>query len=170
MASGNITYLRKRGYVIEDQMSKSEDDLVIVDPKDAHLHVCACGKRYDADREAITEDTTDGYHTFKQLYEFCMLYNAEFFNLEAYLASEYGTSDKIPNPIKSKRHSDGELCFGGGWFVVVIQLPTGQVSNHYEMKDWHLFQIDEVEKAPKWDGHTPEDVANRLRAHLDRTS
>lgn len=32
---------------------------------------------------------------------------------------------------KSYRHADGELCFGGGWFIVMANLPTGQVSNHY---------------------------------------
>lgn len=116
------------------------------------------------------ETISDGYHTFKELYEFRMLYNAEYFNLMAYLASEYGVSDKMPMPVKSKRHSDGELCFGGEWFVVVVQLPTGQITNHYEMKDWDLFQIDEVNEAPEWDGHTPADVASRLRADLERTA
>lgn len=112
-------------------------------------------------------DVSDGYHTFNELYEFRMLYNAEFFNVLAYLHDEYRVGER---PVKSKRHSDGELCFGGGWFVVVAQLPTGQVSNHYEMQDWGLFQIDEVEKAPEWDGHTPQDVIKRLRADLERTS
>lgn len=113
---------------------------------------------------------SDGYHTFDELYEFRMLYNASLFNLMAYMADEYGPSANNPRPVKSKRHSDGEPCFGGGWFVVVVELATGQISNHYEMKDWYLFQIDEVEKAPQWDGHTPQDVAKRLRKYLERTS
>lgn len=112
-------------------------------------------------------DVSDGYHTFNELYEFRMLYNAAFFNDLAYLYDEYGVG---PRPIKSKLHSDGEPCFGGGWFVVVVTLPTGQISNHYEMKDWHLFQIDEVDKAPEWDGHTSQDVSKRLRAYLEKTS
>ncbi len=107
---------------------------------------------------------SDGYHTFDELYEFRMLYNAAFFNNMAYLSDELGAGSR---PVKSKKHSDGEACFGGGWFIVLVDLPTGQISNHYEMKDWHLFQIDEVEKAPKWDGHTPKDVAKRLRAYLE---
>lgn len=115
-------------------------------------------------------DLTDGYHTFDELYEFRMLYNAALFNLMAYMAGEYGVSPNNPLPVKSKRHGDGELCFGGGWFVVVVELPTGQISNHYEMKDWHLFQIDEIDKAPEWDGHTPKDVAKRLRAYLEKIS
>jgi len=112
-------------------------------------------------------DASDGFHTFSELYEFRMLYNAEYFNALAYMHDEYGIGER---PIKSKRHSDGQLCFGGGWFVVVVELRSGQISNHYDMKDWELFQIDEVDKAPEWDGHNPEDVIKRLRSDLGRTT
>ncbi|MCH5167566.1 MAG: hypothetical protein J1F35_06685 [Erysipelotrichales bacterium] len=101
------------------------------------------------------ENIDDGYHSFKELYEYRKLYNAAFFNL-------------LPKDIvlKSKRHSDGEECFGGGWFIVQAELPTGQISNHYEMKDWDLFKIPEKEFANEWDGHSPEDVANRIREYI----
>jgi len=84
-----------------------------------------------------------------------MLYNAAFFNL-------------LPKEIvhKSKRHHDGEECFGGGWFIVMANLPTGQISNHYELKDWDLFQIPEKEVADEWDGHTPQEAAERLHEYL----
>jgi len=104
----------------------------------------------------ITEDTSDGYHTFKELYEYRKLYNAGMFNL----------LPKNFNVHKSKRHSDGELCFGGGWFIVMATLPTGQISNHYELKDWDLFKCEERELADEWDGHTPEDVAKRIKDYL----
>ena len=43
-------------------------------------------------------------------------------------------------------------------------LPEGQISNHYELKDWELFQVPEHEKALfKFDGHTSEDVMTRLK-------
>ncbi len=106
----------------------------------------------------ITENTSDGYHTFKELYEYRLLYNAALFNEWARL--------HIHKVHKSPKHSDGEKCFGGGWFVVMAQLPTGQISNHYEMKDWDLFKVIATEVADKWDGHTPADVAARLRAFL----
>lgn len=105
----------------------------------------------------VTEDTSDGYHTFKELYEFRKAYNVALFN-------EWGKYD-IPyyDVHKSWKHNDGELCFGGGWFIVVAVLPTGQISNHYEAKDWDLFKIPEVEKAKyEFDGHTGQDVINRL--------
>lgn len=108
----------------------------------------------------ITGQTSDGYHTFDELYRYRLLYNAGLF-------SSWG---RYPNPQhdvhKSWRHHDGELCFGGGWFIVVAQLPTGQISNHYPAKDWDLFQIAERERAAEYDGHTPEEAANRLEAYL----
>ena len=88
---------------------------------------------------AIDENTSDGYHTFKELYEFRKSYNVALFN-------EWGATGKC-HTHKSWRHNDGELCFGGGWFIVVAVLPQGQISNHYEAKDWDLFSIQEVEKA-----------------------
>lgn len=108
----------------------------------------------------INENTSDGYHTFKELYEYRMLYNAGFFN-------ELYRTHQNYEVCKSRRHSDGELCFGGGWFVVSAQLPTGQITNHYKDEDWHLFDIEERTLPPVWDGHSPQDVAKRLRAFLE---
>ena len=98
---------------------------------------------------------SDGYHTFAELYEYRMLYNAIAAN---------AMPDKA---MKCWRHSDGELCFGGGWLVVVLTLPTGQVTNHYEARDWNLFQIPAVEYTdlPPYDGHTPAKAAERLRRY-----
>lgn len=81
-----------------------------------------------------------------------MLYNAAFFNS---LEGKYEVH-------KSYRHADGELCFGGGWFIVMANLPTGQVSNHYRAEEWNLFNVPERWKADEWDGHTPVEAANRL--------
>ena len=122
---------------------------------------------------------SDGYHTFDELYEFRKLYNAALFNEWAidWLIRE--TQIKMGRIVpanvvfpkydvhKSWRHYDGELCFGGGWFIVAAVLPTGQISNHYEAKDWDLFKIPETEKARfEFDGHTPADVITRLKSIL----
>lgn len=112
-----------------------------------------------AHQASINGETSDGYHTFNELYEYRMLYNAAFLKLMSEDISDW-------NVHKSARHSDGEECFGGGWFIVMASLPTGQVSNHYELKDWDLFQIPERERADKWDGHTPQEAAKRLRNYL----
>lgn len=100
---------------------------------------------------------SDGFHTFDELYEYRMLYNAHA--VEGWMLRGYPV-------VKSWEHSDGEECFGGGWFVVTAQLPSGQVSNHYEGVHWGLFSCPAVETAPEWDGHTPADAANRLREAL----
>jgi hypothetical protein len=104
-------------------------------------------------------ETSDGHHTFNELYEYRLLYNASMFNEFA----KQGLYDVH----KSKKHSDGEAPFGDkNWFIVMAELPTGQISNHYEMKDWNLFDIPEKEKANEWDGHTSKDVTERLRSFL----
>lgn len=106
---------------------------------------------------------SDGYHTFDELYEFRKVYNAALFN--EWGDTYDGMFDPKYNVHKSWKHHDGELCFGGGWFIVVAVLPTGQISNHYEAKDWDLFQIPEKEKALfPFDGHTPQDVLKRLKS------
>lgn len=126
----------------------------------------AVNKVDSSERELIS----DGFHTFKELYETRLALTALLFNLkEEYLQNKYGMGiisredyDKF-KPYKSKKHSDGELCFGGGWFITGFLTELGQVSFHYEMKDWDLFNIKEVEQAPEWDGHTTQDVINRLK-------
>ncbi len=111
------------------------------------------------------EELSDGYHTMAELYEYRMLYNAAFANeLYATWAVDESLNKPIPPVVKSWKHSDGEFCFGGGWFIVTMTLSTGQVSNHYEEKDWGLFRVQAVETAPVWDGHTPAEAAERLRA------
>lgn len=102
-------------------------------------------------------EVSDGYHTFNELYYYRMLYNAAFFNL---LPKEWVH--------KSKRHHTGEECFGGGWFIVMANLPTGQVSNHYELKDWDLFKVPEKEFSDEWDGHTPQEAAERIKEYLQQ--
>lgn len=118
----------------------------------------------------ITGETSDGYHTFNELYRYRMLYHAAFVNAWQLID---GIHDPHPFPadpsvssVKSWKHSDGELCFGGGWFIVVTTLLTGQISNHYEEQHWDLFQVPEVELPPAYDGHTPAEAADRLAQFL----
>ena len=95
-------------------------------------------------------EASDGYHTFNELYDFRREYNAALVNSGVWKAH------------KSHRHHSGELCFGGGWFIVMIETPFGQISNHYENKYWDEFHCEEKEFADEWDGHTEKDVIERL--------
>lgn len=96
---------------------------------------------------------SDGHHTFNELYRVRMALTAALFNN---MPHKY-------KPRKSKRHHDGELCFGGDWFIVCANLPSGQISFHYHMEYWDDFRILATEKALfPFDGHTTDDVINRL--------
>ncbi|MCH9836325.1 hypothetical protein K0U83_11720 [bacterium] len=98
---------------------------------------------------------SDGFHTFKELYDFRLVFNACLFN-EWAKQGVYGVH-------KSRKHGDGEECFGGGWFVVMATTPFGQVSNHYRDCHWGIFECESREKADAWDGHSAGDVVDRLR-------
>ena len=124
---------------------------------------------------------SDDYHTFNELYEFRKAYNVALFNewasklglVEHRIMKDnlkYGATHSITfegqvkyNVHKSWKHYDGELCFGGEWFIVCAKLPSGLISNHYKAADWDLFKIPEVEKSLfEFDGHTGKDVIERL--------
>jgi hypothetical protein len=104
---------------------------------------------------------SDGFHTFDELYRHRMLLNAGLFRLmKVWPGMGY-------DPHKSLLHSDGSVPFGGEFFIVVAQLPTGQISYHYPLEHWDLFDIPERPKAAPWDGHTSEQAANRLQEWLE---
>ena len=108
--------------------------------------------------EINTEGISDGYHTFGELYDFRLVYNAALFN-EWAKQGKYGVH-------KSNKHHDGEYPFGKhDWFIVTALLPTGQISNHYTMEHWNLFDVPSFDKAQwEFDGHTSQDVLTRLKA------
>lgn len=95
------------------------------------------------------EKISDGYHTFADLYEQRLI-------LSAALAKNN------PNAWKSKRHDDGSVPFGGGWFIMGFDTDDGCYTYHYELKDWDLFQCKELDKGKPWDGHTSKDVRRLL--------
>lgn len=92
---------------------------------------------------------SDGYHTFADLYEQRLI-------LSAALAKNN------PHAWKSKRHEDGSVPFGGGWFIMGFDTDEGSYTYHYELKDWDLFQCKELDKGKPWDGHTSRDVRRLL--------
>lgn len=95
-------------------------------------------------------DLSDGFHTFNQLYYQRMI-------LFATIVKQ--NRDKA---WKSLRHEDGELCFGGGWFIVGIDTPEGSYTYHYEDNYYSLFDCAELECGKHWDGHTEKDVTRLL--------
>jgi hypothetical protein len=102
-------------------------------------------------------ELSDGYHTFNSLYEQRMYLFATLVNLNSHKSW------------KSYKHEDGQLCFGGGWFIVGIDTPKGTYTYHYENKYWYLFECQELETAKHWDGHTDKDIARVLSLTDPRT-
>lgn len=91
-------------------------------------------------------EISDGCHTFNNLYyQRCVLF--------AVICKEFNN-----RAWKSRKHSDGKKCFGGGWFIVGIDTPNGQYTYHYADRYWDMFKCKELETAPEWDGHTEKDV------------
>lgn len=106
----------------------------------------------------VKENISDKWHTFKELYDYRMVYHAALVNVLC--SMEY---PRIVT-VKSKKHSDGLPCFDGSMFIVqTMSQDVGQISNHYDMDQWGMFECPEVEMAPEWDGHTPEIAYQRLR-------
>lgn len=96
-----------------------------------------------------TGETSDGYHTFNELYRHRTELFAALCNL-------------FPGRAwKSTKHFDGTM--EKGWFIAGIDTPDGQATYHCRGDFWNLFRVRELETAPKWDGHTPEDVLRRIQ-------
>ena len=96
------------------------------------------------------DDVSDGFHTFRQLYYQRMMLFAVI------------VKQNKEKAWKSLRHEDGELCFGGGWFIVGIDTPEGSYTYHYEDNYYSLFDCEELECGKHWDGHTEKDVTRLL--------
>ena len=87
----------------------------------------------------------------EELYDVRMALNAVLFNKWSELS--------LYDVHKSFKHNDGELCFGGEWFIVCAKTPYGQISFHYHKSNWEYFKIPAVEKAKhKFDEHTTKQV------------
>jgi hypothetical protein len=95
-------------------------------------------------------DFSDGFHTFNELYHQRAILFAVIVNQNKSISW------------KSYKHENGELCFGGGWFIVGIDTPEGSYTYHYENKYWDMFDCQELEHGKHWDGHTDKDVTRLL--------
>lgn len=97
----------------------------------------------------VTGDTSDGYHTFNELYH----HRAVLFSVivKAFPGMAW----------KAKHHHDGTMY--DGMFIVGIETPDGQATYHYDIEPyWDMFECKELEYAPEWDGHTPAQAIARI--------
>lgn len=105
----------------------------------------------DAPDAKIDGDTSDGYHTFSELYH----HRAVLFSVIVKAFPERAW--------KSRKHHDGTMY--DGMFIVGIDTPQGQATYHYDLDPyWKMFKCQELECAPEWDGHTPAEAIARIGA------
>lgn len=96
-------------------------------------------------------EVSDGYHTFNELYHHRAILFANICNSHPDLAW------------KSMQHDDPEFPMYDGMFIVGIETPEGQATYHYDIDPyWDIFHVKEIERAPKYDGHTPSDAIHRI--------
>lgn len=97
----------------------------------------------------IDGETSDGYHTFNELYH----HRAVLFSV---IVATFGE-----RAWKSKLHADGTMY--DGMFIVGIETPDGQATYHYDIDPyWNMFRCTELRRAPEWDGHTPNQAIERI--------
>lgn len=99
----------------------------------------------------MPEEISDGYHTFGELYE----HRHALFALVCSL---------LPNESwKTHIQGDGEAC-PDGWFLAgLCYQPGEQLSYHLPEAWWPAIQAHELRQAPPWDGHSSQDVLDRLK-------
>lgn len=122
--------------------------------RDIKHHIHKLGNQID-DKFCLCVDhpgeISDGYHTFDELYHHrTLLFNVicnQFSNL-AWKSLQHH------NPEENPMYDD--------MFIVGINTPEGQATYHCNMEYWDMFNVKELDNAPEWDGHTPEDAIKRI--------
>ncbi|RJP48708.1 MAG: hypothetical protein C4586_08295 [Anaerolineaceae bacterium] len=95
------------------------------------------------------QDVSDGCHTFRELYQHrCLIFIAL---MKSHPLMSW----------RSLRHNDGS--FHEGWFIAGMRTPKGDITYHLPESMYHMLHgIEEKKFAPAWDGHTSNDVLERL--------
>lgn len=97
----------------------------------------------------VTGATSDGYHTFDELYH----HRAVLFSV---IVAAFPRRSW-----KSLHHHDGTMY--DGMFIVGIDTPAGPATYHYDVEPyWDMFPCKVIDRAPEWDGHTPDDAIERI--------
>jgi len=104
----------------------------------------------------INGQTSDGYHTFDELYDHRI-------TLWIALCRNFCKHAMLSYPWRSRIHSDGTSF--EGWFVLGYRsLPGEQITYHLPDSRWDEcnFAVD-LDRCPTFDGHTSADVIERLK-------
>lgn len=111
-------------------------------------------------------EVSDGYHTFSELYDHritLFITLCRFVQDSDETATDYGGVLARKRVWRSKTHSDGTSW--DGWFVMGVGKEKGeQITYHLPLSRWGETNFAETLKhAPEYDGHTSNDVLERLK-------
>lgn len=107
---------------------------------------------------------SDGYHSFQELYEHRI---ALYIALCRHVYRQED-GDWLHSVWRSKKHSDGSEW--KGWFILGIDgreegQGGKQITYHLPMSEWeNTMNFLTLEKAPPFDGHSSQDVLERIKA------
>jgi hypothetical protein len=113
----------------------------------ARAAIAAMGQVTDRDAGQIS----DGCHTFNELYEHR---HALFLAL---------CRSQVDRAWRAQQHHDGSSF--EGWFILGIgDQPGHQITYHLPMRLWDdAAFVKTLHRAPEWDGHTSNDVIDRIK-------
>ncbi len=96
-----------------------------------------------------SSEVSDGFHTFGELYT----HRCKLFALLMVVCDG--------NAFKTRRNAEGEMW--DGWFIGGMNTPFGQITYHLPDEMWAMLPtVREVECNAGYDGHTSNDVLQRL--------
>lgn len=135
-------------YIKREDMNNTLDEMCVVDGIYNALQAIPAADVVEIPQSGIS-NLSDGYHTFNELYH----HRAVLFSVICNACPEKAW--------KSKLHDTDDMF--DGMFIVGIETPQGQATYHYDIDPyWDMFKVKELERAPKWDGHTPQDAISRI--------
>ncbi len=108
------------------------------------------------------ENITDGYHTFTELYNHRY---ALFYALTRIYDNYITPFNTKVTCWKSKLHSDNTMfedSFIVGMTVRLFSEEIEYITYHLPLSWWDKFKLLELDKAPPYDGHSSDDVIERL--------
>lgn len=108
------------------------------------------------DKGIDTNKISDGYHTFGELY-------SHRIELWIALCKMSVQTEQRRLVWRSTKHSDGTEI--DGWFLLGMSSTNGlQMTYHLPIGVWNkCYFATQMDTAPTWDGHTSNDVIDRLQ-------
>lgn len=101
------------------------------------------------------KNISDTHHTFGECYDI----RNEYFMALCHAYPELAW--------KSKKHFDeinDSIKKFNGCFIAGINTPKGSITRHPKLELWDEFDVQEIDRAPKYDGYTEEVEKERVRS------